>query len=66
MGFLDTSAILQPGYVKTTSRLQMWWLTAVKGYAVERVMRYPLRYRMGQLKYGNAWVLKPPAHRTEN
>ena len=41
----------------------MWWLTTVRGYAVEKVMRFPKRYRMGRLIYGQSWVLRPPAHR---
>lgn len=60
--FLDTSAILAPGHVKTSSWTQMWWLTAIKGYQVEKVMRFPKHYRMGRLVYGQSWVLRPPTN----
>jgi len=61
--FFDTSAILAPGYVKTSSRVQMWWLTTVRGFIVEKAARFPKRYRMGRLIYGQSWVLRPPVPR---
>ena len=60
MSLLDSSAILAPGRVKTSSWAQMWWLTTFRRFEVERVMRFPKRYRMGRLVYGQSWVLRPP------
>jgi len=60
MGFVNTSYILAPGYVKTTSRLQMWWLTNLRGYSIEKIMRFPRHFRMGHLVYGSSWILRPP------
>ncbi len=54
--------MLAPGHVKTSSWAQMWWLTTVKGYHVEKVMKFPKHYRMGRLVYGQSWVLRPPAN----
>jgi len=64
MTFIDTSAILAPGYVKSTSRIKTWWLTQIRGYKVEKVLRFPRHYRMGHLVYGQAWILRPPSSRS--
>lgn len=56
---LDSQALLKPGYVKTSSRFQKWWLTTVKGYQVDHVVRFPKRYSLGRLVYGQSWILRP-------
>lgn len=60
MKFLSTSLLREKGCIKTTSRLQKWWLTTFKGYTVEQVADHPVGYRLGHVFYERTWVLKPP------
>jgi len=61
---LDSHALLKPGYVKTSSRVQKWWLTTIKGYEVEQILRFPKRYSMGRLIFGQSWILRPTGSTT--
>lgn len=48
----------------TKSRLRMWWLRSVKGYAIASVSRTPKVVSFGQIAYTTRWSLEPP-HRTQ-
>ncbi len=60
MKFFTTNAMGQEGCVKTTSRLQKWWLTAMKNYTVQHVFKQPRPGLLGGVSYSQMWLLKPP------
>ena len=55
----STSQLMERGLIKTSSRVKMIWLSAVKGYEVEKQMQTPKGYSMGRLTYRTSWVMKP-------
>lgn len=57
----STSQLMERGLIKTSSRMKMIWLSAVKGYEVHKRMQTPKGYSMGRLTYKTSWVLKPKA-----
>lgn len=59
MSLLDTSQIVQKGQFKSTSALQVFWLTRFKGCRVANTLKTPKRNFMGQLSEKKVWVLEP-------
>lgn len=55
----STTQLQRRGRVKTTSRLQAWWLSKAKGFLIERRLRTPVGYSFGKLNYKTVWILKP-------
>lgn len=41
----------------TTSTLEMWWLTKVKGFSVIQTSIIPRQNTLGQIRYSRRWVL---------
>ena len=58
MDLVESGALFEPGSVRTSSRVRMWWLTTVKDYRVVSIMNHPKKYSMGRLTYERTWVLK--------
>ena len=58
MDLVESESLLEPGAVRTASRVKMWWLTRVKDYRVVTVMSHPKKYSMGRLTYERTWILK--------
>jgi hypothetical protein len=54
-----TTQLHNRGWIKTSSRIRLLWLSKAKGYIVERRLRTPLGYSFGRLSYKTVWILKP-------
>lgn len=61
MEFINTSAMLKPGDIKTSSKIYMLWMTRFRGYAISQVIQHPKKYSLGRLVYEKTWVLSPSA-----
>ena len=47
--------------IKTTSRMEAWWLQTVKKYTVKHIVRSaPKPSMLGGIKYHTLWVLQAP------
>lgn len=55
----STAEVKASGRVKTSSQIYMRWLTWVRRFKVEEVMRHPKGYSMGRMIYDNTWILRP-------
>jgi hypothetical protein len=59
MEFINSSALLKPGYIKTSSKIYMFWMTKFRGYQIMQVIQHPKKYSLGRLVYERTWVLRP-------
>lgn len=55
----STTQLMKRGRVKTSSRLQVFWLSRAKGFKIERRLRTPVGYSFGKLNYKTVWILRP-------
>ena len=54
-----TTQLHKRGRIKTSSRVQAFWLSKARGFMVERRLRTPIGYSFGKLTYKTVWILKP-------
>ncbi len=55
-------AIVINDSVSTSSRLRRWYLSMLRGYSVEYIVRRPVSMTMrGKVVYESEWVLSPRA-----
>ena len=59
MPLLDTGQIMQAGQFKSTSAMQVFWLTRFKGCRVANTLHTPKRNFMGQVSTRKVWILEP-------
>jgi len=59
MALFDTGHILRGGQFKTTSALQVFWLTRFRGCKVANTLHTPRRNFMGQMTTSTVWILSP-------
>ena len=45
------------GLVEVTSRVQVWWLTNLKGYRIVLVRHEPRLGSFGRIEYQSTWTL---------
>jgi hypothetical protein len=59
MTLLDTAQIVREGQFKSTSALQVFWLTRFKGCKVVNTLHTPKRNLIGNVSTSKVWIMEP-------
>ncbi len=62
MALLDTAQIVLAGQFKSTSALQVFWLTHFKGCKVVNTLQTPKRTLVGRVSTSKVWVMEEAPH----
>lgn len=60
MALLDTAQIVRAGQFKSTSALQVFWLTHFKGCKVVNTLQTPKRTLVGRVSTSKVWIMETP------
>ncbi len=60
MNFLDTARIVGEGQFKSSSAVQVFWLTRFRGCKIANTLHTPKRNFMGKVSTSKIWILQRP------
>ncbi len=60
MVLLDTAQIVREGQFKSTSAVQVFWLTRFKGCKVINTLHTPKRNFIGNVTTSKVWIMESP------